>query len=488
MSAIEHFQRYRNDILVFAKEQFDFDPDPWQRSGMLAFASRDVVRLRISLQACAGPGKSCVLAICGWWFLTVMGQKGSHPKGAVVSCSQDNLRDNLWSEFRVWQNRSELLLKLFRWTSTRISSIHHPETWFLSARSFRQKANPDEIGRTLSGIHSRYVLFLIDESGDTDVQILKSAEQALSTDDMLFGRIVQAGNPTSRSGMLYCANSMPGWHVIKITGDPLDPMRSSRINAEWAKKQIAQYGRRDPWVMSYILGSFPDSASNTLVTEHEVDAAMGRHLILTDYAHAEKRLGVDVAAEGMDQNCIFPRQGLASFPYILKRQSTAQDIGDRIIMAKLKWGVEAVYCDDTGGYASGLREYLRNAGHETIGVNFASKAHDKDRYFNRRAEMWWRMAESVKRGCALPPSRELREELTTVKYSFKNGKFLIEPKDDIKERLRRSPDISDALALTHALPDSNLKRTAAEMIAQRKIQGTNSKGAKYYDKQFDEQF
>jgi hypothetical protein len=40
-----------------------------------------------------------------------------------------------------------------------------------------------------------------------------------------------------------------------------------------------------------------------------------------------------------------------------------------------------------------------------------------------------------------------------VQYDFKNGKILIEPKDDIKARLGRSPDHADALALTFAMVD-----------------------------------
>jgi hypothetical protein len=49
----------------------------------------------------------------------------------------------------------------------------------------------------------------------------------------------------------------------------------------------------------------------------------------------------------------------------------------------------------------------------------------------------------------LPPDDELTEDLTSIEYKFQsNGKIIIEPKEDIIERIGRSPDKSDALANT----------------------------------------
>ena len=64
-----------------------------------------------------------------------------------------------------------------------------------------------------------------------------------------------------------------------------------------------------------------------------------------------------------------------------------------------------------------------------------------------------KMAEWVKNGGALPNIPELVSELTTPTYTFTNGKFVLEEKDQIKIRLGRSPDLADALALTFAIVD-----------------------------------
>ena len=77
------------------------------------------------------------------------------------------------------------------------------------------------------------------------------------------------------------------------------------------------------------------------------------------------------------------------------------------------------------------------------------------------------MARWVKRGGALPPIDELRGELIEPTYTFVNGKFLLESKDQIKTRIGRSPDLADALALTFALPEQ-----PAHVMQQLTGQGT----------------
>jgi phage terminase large subunit len=85
-------------------------------------------------------------------------------------------------------------------------------------------------------------------------------------------------------------------------------------------------------------------------------------------------------------------------------------------------------------------------------VNFSGKAIDP-RYYNKRAEMWFEMADWVKKGGALPNIPSLKRELTAPTYTFKKGKFLLEEKEQIKARLGFSPDMADALCLTFAVPD-----------------------------------
>jgi hypothetical protein len=63
------------------------------------------------------------------------------------------------------------------------------------------------------------------------------------------------------------------------------------------------------------------------------------------------------------------------------------------------------------------------------------------------------MAEWIKRGGAIPKSGTLARELVSPMYFIRNGKFMLESKDQIKERLGFSTDEADALALTFSLPE-----------------------------------
>jgi hypothetical protein len=49
----------------------------------------------------------------------------------------------------------------------------------------------------------------------------------------------------------------------------------------------------------------------------------------------------------------------------------------------------------------------------------------------------------------LPPDDEITQELTETKYIVRSdGSYIIEPKEEIKKRINRSPDKADAVALS----------------------------------------
>lgn len=452
-----NIRRWRANPAAFVYEQFGVEPDAWQLATLEAFA--DPTKQRISLQACAGPGKTAVLAWCAWNFLTCYGARGEHPKGAAVSVTVDNLRDNLWPELAKWRGRSPFLEVAFESTSERIYAVDHPETWFLSARGWPKTASPDEQGKTLSGLHSEYVLFLIDESGAIPETVLRAAEQGLS--NVRFGKILQAGNPISLDGMLYAAATRLAhlWHIIRITGDPDDPQRSPRISLEWARQQIDTYGRDNPWVMSYILGKFPPASLNTLLSVEDVIAAQARSYDPSVYNWAQARLGVDVARYGDDRTVIFPRQGKRAFePHVMRHardSAVSVDIATQVMTKRGEHRTNVTIMDATGGWAAGASDVLRagDPDNPPINVQFHTSAQDK-KYKNRRAEMHFRAAEWVKQGGWLPKTPEILREATCSTYIYVNGMFQIEAKEQVKARLGVSPDLWDSFVLTFGMPDA----------------------------------
>jgi len=392
--------------------------------------------------------------MAGWNVLSCYAERGEHPKAAAVSITASNLKDNLWSEMARWQGRSKFLMSTFKWTGERIFNIDHPSTWFMSARSFAQSANQEEIGRTLSGLHSKYILYLLDETGDMPETIMNSANQGLSTGPK-FGKILAAGNPTSHGNLLHSVVTKyrEQWHVINITGDPDRADRSTRIDKEWAAEQIKTKGRDDPWVQAYILGEFPTAAINTLLSISEVEAAARKVYVEKDVALYQKRIGVDVALGGLDKTVMTPRQGVQVFSSVVMSSDDPRVIAARLMALKKEFGSEIELLDNTSGFGSGVIACLRDAGYSPYPVHFASKSPDPG-FYNMRAYMYFQLRDWIREGGAIPNDPELIKQLSSIMYSLKGGRIILEDKDQIKKRLGYSPDKADSMALCFALPDA----------------------------------
>lgn len=450
MTAHDAIRGWRENPVKMVWDLFQATPDDWQAEALRAWADPSARQKRIAMQACAGPGKSTVLAWCGWNGLLCYADKGKHPKGAAVSITRENLDTGLWAEMAKWRQRSALLNNAFEQTGTDIFSRTHPETWRLSARSFPKTADAEQMGKTLAGLHSDFVFYLLDESGGLNPAIGRAAEQGLSNCE--WGRIVQAGNPLSLDSLLYTSVTRlrSQWHVIRITGDPNDPRRSNRIDLAWAREQVETYGEDNPWVMVYILGKFPPASVNALIGPDDCDAATKRQPRQEDYTWAPRVLGVDCARFGDDATVLVERQGLVCSPFTKLRNAKTQEIGGRIIRAKTDRGIAAVFIDNA--MAGGVIDYCELLGHTLTGIDFAGNALEPHRYYNRRAEMAITAMDYIKAGAMIQNDPEFIAEACAHTYTFKDGLFLLEPKDLVKKKIGRSPDKFDAYILTHAAP------------------------------------
>jgi hypothetical protein len=161
---------------------------------------------------------------------------------------------------------------------------------------------------------------------------------------------------------------------------------------------------------------------------------------------------VDPARFGDDRSVIFPRQGLVAEKPLVFRGIDNMTLAGHVAQKIEHWAPDAVFID--AGAGSGVIDRLRQLGHDVFEVNFGGKASDI-RYVNKRAEMWFLLAEWVKSGGAIPNDNTLKLELATPTYKYDAAnRIQLESKDEIKKRLpdSGSPDLADALALTFAHP------------------------------------
>ncbi|MCH5278072.1 MAG: terminase family protein [Desulfovibrionaceae bacterium] len=203
-----------------------------------------------------------------------------------------------------------------------------------------------------------------------------------------------------------------------------------------------------------MLCDFTASTDDTLISLDEVTAAMnggGRAGTDADTRGLPLIMGVDVARFGSDASAIFCRRGLQGLPPVVFRGLDNMDLADRVAAAIAEQRPDAVFID--AGQGQGVIDRLRHMGHRVTEVPFGGRALHDTRFANRRAEMWYAVREWLRAGGRLVKSEALLAELTAPTYSFDAaGRIRLEPKDEIRDRLKRSTDLADALALTFAAP------------------------------------
>jgi hypothetical protein len=91
--------------------------------------------------------------------------------------------------------------------------------------------------------------------------------------------------------------------------------------------------------------------------------------------------------------------------------------------------------------------------YKVIEVNAAVLPDDKNKYLNKRVEMWDRCKEWLSIG-AIPDGKTLYKDLTTPRYSYslKTSQLQLERKDEMKRRGEHSPDEAEALIQTFFKP------------------------------------
>jgi len=196
------------------------------------------------------------------------------------------------------------------------------------------------------------------------------------------------------------------------------------------------------------------SDGNLLVSLPVVREAMKRALLAEDYRRSAHVIGLDTSSHGVDKTAMVRRQGRAVLGLKSFGDVDSLYLANQVVLEHRNMRLDAVFVDCTGGYGLGVVDNLRRMVGDEITVyevNFSSKANDNEHYFNMRAEMWDKMAKWVSTG-AMPNDEILCKDLTSVRFEIDRGRLKLEDKKFVKQRLGRSPDMADALALTFAYP------------------------------------
>jgi hypothetical protein len=126
-------------------------------------------------------------------------------------------------------------------------------------------------------------------------------------------------------------------------------------------------------------------------------------------------------------------------------------------------------CVDGAGLGAGVVDILKRTRFPVVDVVNSCQAVDYRQYANVRAEIHGRIKDWMKTA-ALPHDQVLREELVALEYGLNRlDQIQLESKDDLKDRIGRSPDRMDSLTLTFAI-DVTLKPMGVARPRARPVQ------------------
>ena len=258
-------------------------------------------------------------------------------------------------------------------------------------------------------------------------------------------------------------DSNSGWYTCMYTVDDSQIIPKEELEAmmvEMTENAIRQE----------LYCDFTASAENVLVSIDDINMAMKRTVSPRDIQYSPLVLGVDIARFGDDATTIAIRKGLVAYKPLRYKGLDNMQIANIVAGLIQENKPRAVFID--AGRGEGVIDRLRQMGYRhIIEVPFGSQASKSERFVNKRAEMWYEMAQWIKQGGSLPDDGSLRADLATPTYSFDTrGRIVLESKDKIKERLGHSPDKGDALALTFAytVPQEDMYTQVAPPMANTK--------------------
>lgn len=436
---VEFAERYRDDWPGLIREVFEVEPDAWQAEELTAVQRCE---RRISIRSGHGVGKSAFASWVCWCAIL------TEPtvKVVITAPSGPQLWDALFAEIKLWGNKlPEALRECYDFKTDRIEHKGAPESIFISARTSRAE-NPE----ALQGVHadSGRVILIADEASGVPEAVFEAAAGSMSGNNCT---TILLGNPTRSQGFFYDTHTRLAymWRTRRV-----NCMDSRRVAKDFIEDMRARYGEDSNAFRVRVLGEFPRSDDNTLISIDLVEAAFVRDIALDPVWVGI--WGLDVARFGDDETALCKRYGkvVPEKPLIWTKLDTMQVVGrikheydtTPINLRPLEINVDVI------GIGAGVVDRGREIGLPMRGINVSEAPSFSDGYMKLRDELWdkgkqWLSA----RDCQLPNDPRFLE-LTLPKYDFNsNGKLKVESKDELKKRTRaKSPNVADAFNLTHA--------------------------------------
>lgn len=450
-SRFRRFQKtYGDDPVAFIHDCIDWDEGEGLTNYQEEFVGHLLEKKRIAMYGGRGLGKSCVASLLVHWACLTH----EDAKVPTTASAWQQLEKYLWPEIHKWALR-------LKWD--RIG--REPYNARTELKGLELTRNSDQVyafavaptdPERIEGAHSKsLVMCVFDEAKIVPDGTFDSSEGAFS-DKPKYPLVVAISTPGNTFGRFFeiCSNrdgKYSDWWIKHVTME--EQIRAGRMDIEWAEKRRVQWGEDSALYKNHVLGEFANDNPLTIIPWHLIERAIQRYK-----DHPERRgnvtsIGIDIGSGG-DPSVIAFANGrtivdIRKYDYV----DTMETAG--VIAGVLNHYSVPAYIDVIG-IGSGVYYRLKELGYEIYPFNSAAKSNERDisdelGFANKRAESWWRLREEMERTdseIALPDDDDLKGELSTpTKRTMSEGKILVESKDDIRKRIKRSTDKADAVIM-----------------------------------------
>lgn len=476
-----NFERWRNDWTAFAREVLRANLDEEQKAILRAVQHNKMV----AVASGTSRGKDYISAVACLCFMYLTPRWNSkkelikNTKIAMTAPTGRQVTNIMIPEItRLFTNAKVLPGRLLA-DGIRTNNAE----WFLTG--FKASDNDTE---SWSGFHAVNTMFAVTEASGISETTFNAIEGNLQGNS----RLLLVFNPNVTTG--YAAKAMKSSRFKKFRLNSLNAENvvkkrnviPGQVDYEWVKDKVENwctliqkedfdegqgdfefeglYYRPNDLFRVKVLGLFPKTSEDMLIPLEWCELAVERWRKLQEEKFVSKKhplIGIDVAGMGRDSSCFVPRYG-NYVPEIKIHQSGGKADHMKVAGEATHWlsNAKAKAFIDTIGEGAGVFSRLEELGYKNAySCKFSEGTkglHDitgQYEFANMRAYCYWAVRDwlNPKNGFnpALPPCDELVAELTEVHWLFQSsGKIIIEAKEDIKSRLKRSPDIADALAST----------------------------------------
>jgi hypothetical protein len=433
----------------------------WSKQVEILEAIRD--NRMVAVKSCHGPGKTFTASCAGAWWL----DPETHPLGSAflvtTAPSWPQVEAILWRELKRRYIEGKLRGRITLdcvWHMGQEGTKRGDATEEIIGLG-RKPADYDE--NTFQGIHTRYFMAELDEANGIPEALWNSVLSLVTNDN---ARVLAIGNPDDpNSRFAQVCKPGSGWVVIQIsvfdtphfTGEldcavcgrrlP-DDMLESLVGPMWVEDRRRDWGEGSPIWVSKVLGEFPDISDEYLFPPALIERAQRNDLSGLELG----RFGADIARYGSDKSVLYHnRGGQIRVAQVWAKEDTMQSAG-RIARVLRSFGDKRPPANiDIIGIGSGVYDRLREQRLNVAPYQGSQRALNPAKFRNRRSEAWWSFKDLMEADLIDldPADEQLAADLGAVKWGTDStGRIYIETKEDMIERLGRSPNHADAAIMS----------------------------------------